>query len=909
MTPNDFIPDSQFQADQPAQPETAAQSDQSAQSPPGFVPDSQFVSDQDKFGGIASQIGAGVEGVAQGLAGPVATGAEALLSQAGVPGLTPQDQAGRTAANPWTHGIGETAGFIGGALTGTGEAALLEHAGLALAPGAEALGKVGSMAARGAIEMGLLQGGDEISKRINDDPEQTVGSVVAHIGLSSLLGGAGGAALGAIFPKWITENQEPVEQGIQDLKNTISGSVPDPDANQPLQTISDNAPTASNLKSNDVAKVAARNNWPVMEGMTSDNTYVKQAEDALLNGPPTIPGIARRKLYDNALNAVTNDVDSAIASPSDLSETQVGQQMRDSLVQKLDQQYAPIKQMYAAIEPYQQAIPISDLSTGSLSRNIMKIADEQGLIPGTERYNFIKTFSDGIGDVDNLQKLANLRTEVNRSAGPLTKDLAGAINDKLDGVQDRAIGRFAQTMRTQDASNKILDVIDQAKQAKKGYAAYREQLQELGNNIGKKKIYGPQNFMDFVENMNPQTLTRRLFNESNTEFAQYFAKNFPEEMATMRQYQRAAIRQAAMKDGEFSAKKAIKSILDMEPETRSLLFTPEEMSKVQDAQKYLNSFPKSFNPSGTAHETAFRHFFESPTAAAVANIRDFGIQSFIKVLGRLSPGADSEAERLLPILGRSALDKDANGQAMKNSVEYLMSAIRGDQLLSRSARALFAGTLPDAISSVDEDRVSKLDKKLKDFNSDPDLASNVGGQMGHYLPNHDIAIKGAATSAAQYLNSLRPTETKGAPLDQNRSPSDIEKSNYTRALKIAENPLHVLALLKQGRMTSQDLGHLNALYPGFAAQMKQRVAEQMISHVAKEKDVPYQMRIGLSNLMRQPLDSSLAPQNILSNQTALAGPAQQESSPGRTKQKVPVSAMKDMARSGRTSLSLSDDGS
>lgn len=900
MTQNDFIPDSQFQPDQAAQPQAVAQ----AGAPAEFVPDSKFVSDQDKYGSVGQQVLTGVEGAAQGFASPLATGAEAALTQVGVPGLTPEDQSGREAANPWTHGLSEVAGFGAGALTGTGEAALLEHVGQALVPTAS-LGRIGTVAARGAIEMGLIQGGDEISKRINNDPEQTVGSVAAHIGLSSLLGAAGGTAIGTIFPKWAAEHQETVEQGIQDIKNTISGSVTDQSANGPVEAIADNAPTSTDLKSNDVAKVAQKNNWPVLEGMTTDNSYVKQAEDALLNGPPTVAGISRRKAYDEALGAVTSDVDQAAASTSDLSETQVGQQMRDSIVQKLDQQYAPIKAMYAAIEPYRQAIPLSDLSTGSLSRNIMKIAEEQGVIPGSERYNFLKTMADGVGDVDNLQKLANFRTEMNRSAGPLTKDLAADINERLNGVEERAIGRFARTMRTEDASNKILDLVDQANSAKKSYSSFREKLQELGNNIGKKKIYGPKNFMDFVDNMNPQSLTRRLFNENNTEFAQYFAKNFPEEFSTMRQYQRAAIRQGAMKDGEFNAKKAVKSILDMEPEARDLLFSPEEIAKVKDAQKYLQSFPKSFNPSGTAHESAFRSFFESPTGAAIANIRDFGLQSFIKVLGRSSPGAESEAARLLPIIGKPALEKDANGPALKNSVEYLTSAIRGDQLLSRSARALFAGTIPDAISSVDEDRVAKLDKKLKEYQADPDLASQVGGQMGYYLSNHDIALKGAAANAAQYLNSLRPTENKGAPLDQNRTPSSQAKATYNRALKIAENPLHVLALMKQGRMTDEDLGHLNALYPGFAAQMKQRVAEHMISHVSKDKPIPYQLRLGLSKLTGEPLDSSLYPQNIQANQMALS-PASATNQPGHKTTKPSMVGLRDMKLANRLSLSPSD---
>src|ERR1019366_5705689 len=73
-----------------------------------------------KYSSTGQQIGAGLEGVAQGVAGPLATLAEQGLSKLGVPGLTDEDIAGRQEANPITHGLGEAAGLIGGTLTGTG---------------------------------------------------------------------------------------------------------------------------------------------------------------------------------------------------------------------------------------------------------------------------------------------------------------------------------------------------------------------------------------------------------------------------------------------------------------------------------------------------------------------------------------------------------------------------------------------------------------------------------------------------------------------------------------------------------------------------------------------------------------------------------------------------------------------
>lgn len=151
----------------------------------------QSAQDQEQYGGTGSQIAAGLEGAAQGLAGPLATGAERLL------GVDPEGIRKRAEYNPWTHGISEAVGFGAGALTGTGEAALLSKAGEGAA-GLAGLGEatsVGGKLAAGATKMGaemaLMQSGDEANKVLTNAPE-TIGNAAANIGLSTLIGGVGG---------------------------------------------------------------------------------------------------------------------------------------------------------------------------------------------------------------------------------------------------------------------------------------------------------------------------------------------------------------------------------------------------------------------------------------------------------------------------------------------------------------------------------------------------------------------------------------------------------------------------------------------------------------------------------------------------------------------------------------------
>lgn len=156
--------------------------------------------DNDKYGSTNQSIIAGGEGLARGyLSAPVTTGIEMGLNKLGVPGLTPEDIKGRQEANPIISHGAEAVGLGAGLLTGTGELGLVSKAVEAAIPAVESanfLAKAGSAALRGAIEMGMIQGGDEISKAMLGQPggdhEAAVSAAVSNIGYAALAGGVTG---------------------------------------------------------------------------------------------------------------------------------------------------------------------------------------------------------------------------------------------------------------------------------------------------------------------------------------------------------------------------------------------------------------------------------------------------------------------------------------------------------------------------------------------------------------------------------------------------------------------------------------------------------------------------------------------------------------------------------------------
>lgn len=177
--------------------------------------------DSEKYNTPGQQAIAGVEGIAKGVAGPLATATEKYLLN-----VPEEDIKGREAANPVTHGAAETLGLVGGMLTGAGEAAVMGKAGELVSLGAKGLT---AAAVRGAAEMAVLQSGDEVSKMIVNDPAVSSESAISNIGMTSAIGGVTGLAFGAVSPLWKATVGNKIAPILEDIKGRLDFHLNNPD--------------------------------------------------------------------------------------------------------------------------------------------------------------------------------------------------------------------------------------------------------------------------------------------------------------------------------------------------------------------------------------------------------------------------------------------------------------------------------------------------------------------------------------------------------------------------------------------------------------------------------------------------------------------------------------------------------
>lgn len=175
--------------------------------------------------------------------------------------------------------------------------------------------------------------------------------------------------------------------------------------------------------------------------------------------------------------------------------------------------------------------------------------------------------------------------------------------------------------------------------------------------------------------------------------------------------------------------------------------------------------------------------------------------------------------------------------------------------------------------------LDKLDKLISKTDQDPhaiDKKFIENGSVGHYMPDHQLAMTTVTKQAIQYLKSIKPQPVQLSPLDKPLPPSEIAESRYRRALTIAENPLIITQHIKNGTLQPSDITDLKQIYPAMYPKIATKITSAMVQTHHGEEPIPYHTRMSLSLFLGQPLDSSMTPSSIMAAQPIPKAPPPQQ---------------------------------
>lgn len=211
-------------------------------------------------------------------------------------------------------------------------------------------------------------------------------------------------------------------------------------------------------------------------------------------------------------------------------------------------------------------------------------------------------------------------------------------------------------------------------------------------------------------------------------------------------------------------------------------------------------------------------------------------------------------------LGPALTAVDHNPPALRSSIDYLNSAIKGHDSLGNHMKNL----LGREKLSVDHDEksVEQLKAHLENLQENPEKILETGGQLGHYLPDHAAGLGALTSTAVEYLNDLKPKTPQMAPMDDPTPPDKYEMAAYERHLSIAQQPLMILRHVKDGTLIPKDITTLQILYPALYKSMAEKAGEALIEAKTKEREIPYFQKQSLAMLIDQPLDSTMTPMSM-----------------------------------------------
>ncbi len=773
----------------------------------------------------SSAVGAAVEGLAKGVAGPLATAAELGLSKLGVPGLSAEEQTQRQEEHPYIHGGFEAAGLLGSTLvpflgeyTLGAKIAAAGKAASAVSKSAE-IGKVGQAAIRMGLEGGLFHLSDNVSKMIlgQTNPEEPVSSLLAGMPAAVLLGGGlgmvGSKAGSKLSDMARGKAASKASQWLADLGSRfdllskhggIEGTTEAAadQAQHLFDTVSSAVDGGFALKRESIDKLTQAVDPEKLAG------HVEQVAGLLKSVPPAL---SKSGLLDEAISGWQSKVfpgAGELPSAGDIFEA-------SDLLKRQIQELASYEKKDVSIF----AKPAISAARGMADK--LKLALEDS-----------KTW----GEMGDFQK--QLNGAYSELQGPL-KDFLSAATQKVGGeaqvdkgklfnlFRQLGKGKLSADIRTDKVANffdparKLLDTVNDL-----------HAVQGIESNL-------PAVSTDILDEM----LKKNLPGGAKTASWLFDSGQAAVGMAGSHAVGTAVGAAAGHPYLGYRAGEALYPLLK-EMGKRPTRWAVSGILRAISAGEH-SGIPEALNYAEGIHNGAMK------IESSVNNLFKIGGKQYLE-----SDFSEKEREDLRKYVESGALDQQIQNQGnppIKENEEGPKGFAHGGEVLAPAPHPVAKKNVGKAVTG---DKISSI------F---PEQAMMVGMAKGRIN---------------NYLNSIRPQKNSiKLPFDEEMPDKEHERS-YNRALDIANKPLSVLDRIKGGTLEPEHVKHMMGLYPELTGHLQKKLMEKVIDAQMKGEKPPYHVRQGLSLFMGSALDSNLTPQNIMAAQMSFAKQNQQPT-PGK----------------------------
>lgn len=732
-----------------------------------------------------------------------------------------------------------------------------------------------SNAIKTGIETGVYTGANEAAKKIFSDPSYSAESAIQNISLSALLGaGIGGLSTGTAA-LWRGKFAPEVESNLgaaNDAQiNPISPGEQPPLSVDPVKEgfLKTNAP--------EIQAAFERNGMTPTTGTLASNPIYGAMEEtgAKTNTPIGVGLSAERKAIHEGQTAIVDDL---LSDKSELSEVGTGKVIKKGLQEKVEAELAPLEEGFEAERRYTKDMDVQPKIKAKAASSIMKnplVGKDGEIRVGSPYAKEAEYYIGRIKDLDNVDEAWTLRTEINKELkkayNPLNTDgnkaqFLQTVKDAVDKLRTDSMmqaGIDAGGSGKSEVEKSLIRIADLSQR----YAAYKNKLSRLGVESGMGQINSARAMTERLSRIPAENMPGKFFDINDVEGNKFLKENFPEQYELARRRFKADLHEKSVEYGQgkgrvLSANKFLAQVQETKlgPEAQEQLF-PGKGGKLNDLRMINAHFPGVYNPSNTSTASALIHFITHPLESLGTNLEQFINLKARPFLGKvISSSGNDQAAAIGALKAAASPTTPPNAGAFKTMVDYIKRSINGDKAIQKVIGTIFKGTAANVIPSKMD--LERLDKKLSMLNLNPTSMMSVSSDLGHYLPDHGMAVAQKASNIVSYLNSIRPAEERPSPLDEPIKPSNAQMQEYHKALEIALQPLGPLSRVKDGTIDATDIAHLTRMYPAAYNVMKMKLMDALVTHVSKEEPIPYKTKMGLSVFFGQPLDSTMQPASI-----------------------------------------------
>lgn len=455
----------------------------------------------------------------------------------------------------------------------------------------------------------------------------------------------------------------------------------------------------------------------------------------------------------------------------------------------------------------------------------------------------------------NFQNLIDIRKGLSQHVdvtklGDAAKEVAGAKAAMMDYIQD-AVQKTAPEMQVREVFKKWAQNEQAAQMIEKKFGA------EIGSG----------NFRSLAKGKADEAILKKIFTDSETVNA--VRQILPDQDFKKMLSDYLAIAKNDVTDkGVFSSNK-FASYLKRHQYALNEAFKDDatSLTKMKDALTLLRIFADDtpINPSGTAK-------------TLIQSLLSGGIDPFehMKNLGEYAKTQLAELKTAREINKKLGAQQEDNSKL--SMLQNMMKKV--NTRIEEGAKGIYEGGAGRGAAlslgtHLSEKEYDKLVKRINEVSSNPQLMidhlGSATASLHNAAPNITQGVHTSMVSGVAFLNSKMPRPPTELPLSHQWTPSINQRAQFQQYYAAVNDPVSALKQVKAGRLTNETMEALQAVHPQLLSEMRSQVIRHM--DLERAKKLPYAQKLSLAKFLGQPLDSSMTPQAIQSNQQSLMNPS------------------------------------